>query len=667
MTHLSKINGSEDLKKLSAEELIELAAEVRQEIVSAVSDTGGHLASNLGAVELTIALHHVYNTPADRLIWDVSHQTYAHKLLTGRRDRINTLRQYGGLAGYCKRSESAYDHFGAGHASTSISAALGFAAARDLKKEKNKVVAIIGDGAMTGGLAYEGMNNAGSLKSDLLVILNDNTWSISKNVGSMSKYLTSILTDEKFVKLRNEVWELTGRFKRRDKIRQTIARLENSVKSLLVPGMLFEKLGFKYFGPIDGHDLPLLIKTLKDVRNMSGPVLLHVGTVKGKGYEPAENDATKFHGVGKFDKVTGKSPVSKPAPPSYTEVFGNTMLELAEKNDRVVALTAAMSSGTGLDDFAEKYPARFFDVGIAEGHAGTFAAALAAEGCRPYLTVYSTFMQRAYDQVIHDMAIQNLPVVLCMDRGGLVGNDGPTHHGAFDLAYLSCVPNVTIAAPKDGNELRSMMHHTANHDMKGIIAIRYPRDAVPVEMTDEVEPISWGTWEWLSEPGPLVILAVGSMVHQALQAAEALAEKSIHASVVNARFVKPFDEVILDRILRHSRLVVTVEEGCIRGGFGQAIVAHLAEHNYDGQSLNLGIPDIFVVHGSRGQLLREVGLDSDGIAMSIARYLDGHPVLKDLRPAADSGILRRFGLRRTNSPRRKETVDTENPTGTDHK
>ncbi|MCM2271943.1 MAG: 1-deoxy-D-xylulose-5-phosphate synthase, partial [candidate division Zixibacteria bacterium] len=457
MKLLPQITSPADIKKLDQEQLIELASEVRQEIVAAVAETGGHLASNLGAVELTLALHYLFDFSQDRLVWDVSHQTYAHKLLTGRAERLRTIRQYHGLAGYAKRAESEYDHFGAGHASTSISAALGFALARDLQGKEHKVVAVIGDGAMTGGLAFEGMNNAGSLRKNLLVILNDNTWSISKNVGSISKYLTGIMADEKFQRLRSEVWELTGKFKRRDKIRETIKGLENSIKGFLVPGMLFEKLGFKYFGPIDGHDLPLLIKTLEDLKQINGPVMLHIATTKGKGYSPAEDDAFKYHGIGKFDKVTGKAAASSANLPAYTNVFGKIMCELAEKDKQVVAITAAMCSGTGLVEYSEKYPERFFDVGIAEAHATTFAGGLAADGIKPFLSIYSTFLQRAYDQVIHDLAIQKLPVVICMDRAGLVGEDGPTHHGVFDIAYLSTIPNLTLCAPKDGNELRSML------------------------------------------------------------------------------------------------------------------------------------------------------------------------------------------------------------------
>ncbi len=651
MNYLPSIHSPEDTKKLTPEQLVELANEVRQTIISTVSETGGHLASNLGAVELTIALHYVFNLPEDRLIWDVSHQTYAHKLLTGRGDRMDTIRQYRGLSGYSKREESPYDHFGAGHASTSISAALGFAVARDLAGKTNKVIAVIGDGAMTGGLAFEGMNNAGSLKKDLLVILNDNTWSISKNVGSISKYLTGIMTDEKFRKLRNEVWELTGRFKRRDKIRETVRRLENSVKALLVPGMLFEKLGFRYLGPIDGHDLPLLVKTLNDMKEMTGPVLLHIATTKGKGFAPAEEDAFSYHGVGKFDKVTGKSTSSKSDLPAYTKVYGDSVVELADKDDRVVAITAAMNSGTGLVPFSEKYPDRFFDVGIAEAHAACFAAGLAAEGRRPYLTVYSTFMQRAYDQIIHDMAIQNLPVVICMDRGGLVGSDGPTHHGVFDLSYLAAVPNVTVAAPKDGNELRTMLHHTIDHDLPGVIGIRYPREIVPTPMRSEIDTIDWGTWEYLTERDrETVVLAVGTMVHEMNLAMRTLEQQGIHLTLVNARFVKPFDTEMLKHVRETARTIITVEENSLRGGFGEAIARYLLDNGYQGTFKALGIPDRFITHGSRSDLLRELELDADALARKVRSLLEHHE-------KHEGGLLHKLGLRKNGNSRKKDSAD----------
>lgn len=650
MKYLPDINGPADLKKLPVDQLPELAEEIRQQIVSTVSETGGHLASNLGAVELTVALHYVFDFMTDRLVWDVSHQTYAHKMLTGRRDQIHTIRQYGGLAGYAKRTESPFDHFGAGHASTSISAALGFAVARDLKGEDYNVVAVIGDGAMTGGLAFEGLNNAGSLKKNLLVILNDNTWSISKNVGAISKYLTGIMADEKFQKLRAEVWELTGKFKRRDRIRETIKSIENSVKGLLVPGMLFEKLGFRYFGPIDGHDVPLLVRTLEDLSHINGPVLLHVATKKGKGYTPAEEDAFKYHGVGKFDKVTGKTASSANNLPSYTQVFGDTMCELAARDPRVVAITAAMCSGTGLGAFADQYPDRFFDVGIAEAHATCFSGGLVAGGhVRPYVAIYSTFLQRAFDQVIHDLAIQKLPVVLCMDRAGLVGDDGPTHHGVFDVAYLSAVPNLTLVAPKDGNELRAVLHHALSLTSSGIIAVRYPRDTVPKPMTAELPPLTWGKWEWLVPSTDAVILAVGTMVQSALASARLLAERGIQVGVVNARFIKPLDLEALAAIRNSARLIVTVEESAIRGGFGQAVADYLLTDGYDGRFRAFGIKDDFVTHGSRAQLLKDVGLDAEGLAAGVEEFFSDE--------AKDEGnFFQRLVLRRNAAVRKRDLL-----------
>ncbi len=637
MKILPQIHTPADTKKLTLDELMILKDELRQEIVSAVSKTGGHLASNLGAVELTIAMHHVFNLPKDKILWDVSHQTYGHKILTGRRDRINTIRQYGGLAGFSKRSESEYDDYGAGHASTSISTALGFAAARDNVGDDNKVIAVIGDGSMTGGLAFEGLNNAGHLKKDLIVILNDNTWSISKNVGALSKYLTTILADEKFNKLRSEVWELTGRFKRRDKIRETISKIEQSIKGFLVPGMLFQKLGFRYFGPIDGHDLPLMIKTLEDLKQLSGPLMLHIATVKGKGYDPAEEDAGAYHGVGKFDKVTGKLAKSSPSRPSYTKVFGDIMVELAEKDDKVIAITAAMSTGTGLVDFSEKYPERFFDVGIAEGHGGCFAGGLAAENMKPYFVVYSTFMQRAYDQIIHDIALQKLPVVFCMDRAGLVGNDGPTHHGTFDLTYFSTVPNIIVAAPKDGNELRSMLHYTADNKLEGPVSIRYPRDNVPTDMLSDIKPIEWGKWEADSLDKGVIILAVGTMVQTAYEAAEILNQDTDSIAVINARFVKPFDYEMLDAIRKRAKYIITIEENQIRGGFGQAIAEYLMNNNYNGKLKVIGIPDQFVTHGNREQLLKEIHLDVDSIAHTVSEFIEKEP---------STGFLQKLRLRK---------------------
>ncbi len=661
MKYLSKIDSPDDLKTLSEEELAELSEEIRREIISAVSHTGGHLATNLGAVELTVALHYVFDSPSDKLIWDVSHQSYAHKLLTGRRDSFHTIRQHGGLSGFTKRSESDCDPFGAGHASTSISAALGFAAARDNAGLDYKVVAIIGDGSLTGGLAFEGMNNAGSSKKDLLVVLNDNTWSISKNVGAISKYLTNIMSDEKFNRLRDEIWEMTGRFKRRDRIRETIAKIEKSVKGLLVPGMLFQNFGFRYFGPIDGHDLSLVIKTLQRLKNLQGPIMLHVATVKGKGYEPAEGDPTRYHGVGRFDKVTGKLARKSSSRPSYTSVFSDTMVELGRKDKRVIAVTAAMATGTGLDKFASVFPERFFDVGIAEAHASCFAAGLAAAGARPYVAVYSTFMQRAYDQIIHDIALQELPVVFCMDRAGLVGEDGPTHHGAFDLSYLGNVPNLTVAAPADGNELRSLLHYTIGHELPGPVALRYPRAEVPTDITAEVAEIEWGKWELQSPLSDTVILATGSMVSASKQAAEMLTEQGLAVAVVNARFVKPFDSEMLQHAIGVARAIVTVEENSLRGGFGQTVGGFLLDHGYQGRFKALGLPDRYVTHGNRALLLKELGLDAAGLAREVAGIVA--PGDKEGRGFLQKLMFRRNGVGRKKAmAHRTESVAADDGT-----
>ncbi|MCX6826644.1 MAG: 1-deoxy-D-xylulose-5-phosphate synthase [candidate division Zixibacteria bacterium] len=517
MNLLPGINNSSDLKRFEESQLKELAEEIRQEIISIVADTGGHLASNLGAVELTLALHYCFDIPTDKIIWDVGHQCYTHKMLTGRRDKMRTLRQYNGLSGFPKPEESPADPFGAGHASTAISAALGLAVARDAQGLNHKIIAVVGDGALTGGLSFEGLNNAGTAKKNMLVILNDNRMSISKNVGAISKYLTNIMADQRFNKLRNEIWELTGRFKRRDKIRAMVSNIEDSIKGLLVPGFLFDKLGFRYFGPIDGHNLPLLIKTINHIKNIPGPNILHIITTKGKGYQPSEEDATRFHGIGSFDKITGKS-ISSSGLPHYTTIFGNTMVELAEQDNRIIVITAAMASGVGLTKFAEQFPERFFDVGIAEGHASCFAAGLASGGTKPFVAIYSTFLQRAYDQIIHDIALQKLPVVFCVDRAGLVGEDGPTHHGCFDLSYLSAVPDITIMAPKDGDEFRSMLYLAAKSKLTGPCAIRYPRASIPVPMGNVIEPIEWGKWEKLVISGDTVIIATGTMVETALSA-----------------------------------------------------------------------------------------------------------------------------------------------------
>ncbi len=620
MSLLDKINLSSDLKTLTEEQLKELAQEIRQEIISIVAQTGGHLSSNLGAVELTLALHYCFNIPTDKVVWDVGHQCYAHKMLTGRRELIKELRQFGGIAGFPKREESEADPFGTGHASTAISAALGLATARDAQGLNHKVIAVVGDGALTGGLAYEGLNNAGASKKNLLVILNDNKMSISKNVGAISKYLTNIMADQRFNKIRNEVWELTGRFKRRDKIRAMVSDIEDSIKGLFVPGFLFDKLGFRYFGPIDGHNLPLLIKTINQIKDIAGPKMLHIATVKGKGYAPAEADAMKFHGVGSFDKITGVAHHT-PGLPSYTSIFGETMIELAEKDKTIIAVTAAMTAGTGLAKFADKFPDQFYDVGIAEGHASCFAAGLAAGGAKPFVAIYSTFLQRAYDQIIHDIALQKLPVMFCIDRAGLVGEDGPTHHGCFDLSYLSAIPNISILAPKDGDEFRSMLYLLAEREHEGPCAIRYPRAAIPNPMSNVIEKIEWGKWEKIREGGDVLVIATGAMVEAALRAYDILRDEK-ELTVVNARFVKPLDTEFLDGCTEAYKNIIVMEENSVAGGLGQAVSSYLGSIGYKGRFQSFAIPDRFIEQGERELLLNEIGLNADALVDYI-RWLNG--------------------------------------------
>jgi len=644
MTMIERVNGPEDLKVLSTEELAQLAGEIRHEIISVVSSNGGHLASNLGAVELTLALHYCLDIPDDQIVWDVGHQSYVHKLVTGRRKELRSVRQYDGLSGFPKRSESEADPFGAGHASTAISAALGLAAARDHRRRKNEVVAVVGDGALTGGLAYEGLNNAGASKRDMIVILNDNNMSISKNVGALSKHLTGIMVDPRYNRLRNELWELTGRFRRREKIRKWVAHLEDSMKSFIVPGFFFDRLGFRYFGPIDGHDLPLLISTINQIKELHGPRLLHVLTKKGKGYAPAEADATKYHGIGSFDKLTGQARSNK-GRQSYTALFGETMCSLAEKNDNIVVITAAMTSGTGLTGFAEKYPDRLYDVGIAEAHAACFAGGLAAGGMRPFVAIYSTFLQRAYDQIIHDVALQRLPVVFCLDRAGIVGEDGPTHHGAFDISYLMAVPNLTVMAPKNGSEFKEMLRMAAEDDLDGPVAIRYPRASIPEENYPALEKIEWGSWEMVAEGGETAVFAVGTMVETALKAKELLAGKA-DITVVNARFLKPLDTAMIDRCMMKCRNIIVMEENSEVNGLGRVIGSYLKEKDYPGGFQVLGIPDRFVTHGPRERLLKDIGLTAENLAEHITALAGEHRILHEKlagNPRADSSFKRKTG------------------------
>ncbi|MGB8657247.1 MAG: 1-deoxy-D-xylulose-5-phosphate synthase [Candidatus Zixiibacteriota bacterium] len=635
---LDLVNSPQDLKNVPVDKLGELAEEIRDRIITVVSRNGGHLASNLGAVELVLALHRVFDSPQDKIVWDVGHQCYAHKLLTGRKDRFQTLREYEGLSGFPSRSESEHDVFSVGHASTSISSALGIACARDHQGEKFSVIAIVGDGALTGGLAFEGLNNAGASGKNLIVILNDNRMSISKNVGALSRYLTDVLTDEKYNKLKSEVWDLVGKFKRRDKIRAMVAKVEEGIKGFLVPGSLFEKLGFRYFGPVDGHDIRGLIKILEQLKTLNGPILLHVVTRKGKGYKYAEEDAPRFHGIGAFDKVSGDSN-GDPGEMTYTDVFGSTLVKLASSDERIVAITAAMTLGTGLMDFAKAFPQRFYDVGIAEQHGVSFASGLAAQGLKPVFAVYSTFLQRAFDQVIHDIALQNLPVILAIDRAGVVGADGPTHNGVFDLSYLRQIPNWVVMAPKDGNELKNMLQTAVNWG-NGPVAIRYPRTKIPDSVTDEFSPIPIGSWERLKKGKDVAILAVGSLVYSATQASYELQNEGIDAEVVNARFIKPLDEEMLTSLLREFDKVVTVEDNALLGGFGSAVLEFA-----ESQALNqvtikrMGIPDEFIQHGSRNQLLDILGLSKEGIVQTVRKLVRPTRVAKKAQtPKASSGV-----------------------------
>jgi len=619
---IDSIASPEDIRKLSIPELVILSGEIRDRIISVVSQHGGHLAPSLGAVELTIALHYIFDTPRDKIIWDVGHQAYAHKLITGRKKAFDTLRQYGGISGFCKRSESPYDVFNAGHASTSISSALGIACARDLAGEKFRVVAVIGDGSMTGGLAFEGLNNAGALGKDLVVVLNDNTMSISKNVGALSTYLTDLITNPLYNRLKDDIWLLTGKLSRVGRRLRTLAhRMEESVKNFLVPGMVFEALGFRYFGPIDGHNYTQMIRTLKQIKEISGPILLHVVTKKGRGYRFAEEDASKFHGIGAFEKVNGTVKKRKQVP-SYTEVFGSTMVRLASRDKNLIAITAAMSIGTGLTEFARRYPGRFFDVGIAEGHAVTFAAGLACQGMRPVVAIYSTFLQRAFDQIVHDVALQGLPVVFAIDRGGLVGEDGPTHHGLLDLSMLRQIPNMIIMAPKDEDELRHLLKTAIRYD-QGPVALRYPRGGGEgASLSPRLHLIDIGTWEVLQDGTDVAILAVGSMVYPALRAAQALSQKAIEATVINCRYIKPLDESMLKNLASHHDHLITLEENVLAGGFGAAVMEfYEQEHIREVTVSRMGLPDRFIEQGSRDRLLTTLEMDVAGICRRIQEEL----------------------------------------------
>jgi 1-deoxy-D-xylulose-5-phosphate synthase len=620
MTLLSTIEGPADLKRLRRDQLPELAREVRDRLIECVSLTGGHIGASLGVVELAIGLLYEFDSPRDQVVWDVGHQAYAWKLLTGRNDPFPTLRQPGGISGFLKRSESEHDQFGAGHAGTAMSAALGMATARDLRGESHKVVAVVGDGALTCGLSYEGMNNAGHSDRDIILIVNDNGMSISPNVGAISTTLGRIVADPRTNRLRERIKGMTlalgGVFG--EGVVDFAKNLEESVKNLFSPGMLFEELGFRYFGPIDGHDLPKLCETLRFVRGMSGPRVIHVMTQKGKGFAFAEDNQEKWHGLAAYDPVTGEARKQASGPPAWTQVFGEALAALGAEHPELVAITAAMPSGTGTSLFQKRHPERFFDVGIAEGHAVTFAGGLATQGIRPVVAIYSTFLQRAYDNVIHDVAVQHLPVTFCLDRAGLVGEDGQTHMGLYDIAYMLAVPGMTVTAPKDGDELigllRTAMAHTA-----GPFCTRYPRDKAPADPRPaaEIPAVPYGTWERLRSGKDVAILAVGTMVPAAVAAAELLAADGIDCAVINARFLKPLDLSLLELLLQEHRILVTVEEGTIVNGFGAYLAETLQTTHPEVRVVALGVPDRLIEQAPRAEQLELYGLTAAGIARRI--------------------------------------------------
>lgn len=624
MSILQQINSPADLKALSPEELSRLAEEIRRLIIHTVARNGGHLAPNLGVVELTLALHRVFTTPRDKIIWDVGHQCYVHKLLTGRREQFASLRQFGGLSGFPRPLESAHDAFATGHSSTSVSAALGMALARDLQKQQYHVIAVIGDGALTGGMALEALNHAGHLQSNLIVVLNDNEMSIAQNVGGLSRYLSRLRSDPKYTRGKEELENIIKRIPNiGSAVLKMADRLKDAFKYLVVPGMFFEELGFTYLGPVDGHDLPELMRILQQARSLKGPVLVHVLTQKGRGYQPALDDPDTFHGVAPFNPETGQPLKTSPVP-GYTQVFGQFMVEMGQRIPNLVAITAAMPGGTGLKGFAARYPERFFDVGIAEQHAVTLAAGLASQGMRPVVAIYSTFLQRAYDQIVHDVCLSGLPVVFAIDRGGLVGDDGPTHHGVFDFSYLRHLPNMMIMAPADENQLRQMLYTALMHD--GPVAVRYPRSSGIGCPMEELKAIPPGSARVLQEGDQLTLLAVGSMVQPARQAAQELARQGIATACIDARFVKPLDEKLILHYAARTGRMITVEENVLAGGFGSAVLELLQQCGLNQvQVMRLGVPDCFITHGSRDILLKQCGLTGEQIAAAALELMQKRP------------------------------------------
>ena len=621
--YLNTVNTPEDLKKLNLAELKVLVDEIREFLVDTISKIGGHLGASLGVAELTVALHYVFNTPDDKLIWDVGHQGYIHKILTGRKDQLKTIRQYGGISGFLKIAESEYDVFGAGHASTSLSAALGVATARDFLKKKYKVVGIIGDGSMTGGMAYEAMNNIGLLKKDIIVVLNDNKMSIAPNVWSLHNYFNEFLSNPSYNKFRNYVWDETGKLdpKIGDRLKRFAAKVEGGLKGVVTPGMLFEALGFRYFGPINGHNIVNVVKIFEEIRDFSGPILVHVVTEKGHGYKPAKNHYQKFHASTPWDKDTGLAIKKSGGSPAYTKIFGDALVEICKENEKVVGITAAMPDGTGLDILQKEMPERYFDVGIAEQHAVTFAAGMATEGFTPVCAIYSSFIQRAFDQIVHDCAIQKLPVIFVMDRAGIVGADGPTHHGALDLSFFRSIQGVVLMAPKDEQELRDMLY-TATLYKKGPIAIRYPRgNALGVEIKP-FSQIPIGKGEIVEKGNDAAIIAIGNMVDIAMKARAELAKENIDIEVVNARFVKPLDAELLKDVFSRHKKVITLEDNVITGGFGSAILEFMNQQKINDVDVIVhGLPDKFVEHGTPDELFRDLKLDAKGVTEIIKDHL----------------------------------------------
>ncbi|MFH1995760.1 MAG: 1-deoxy-D-xylulose-5-phosphate synthase [Candidatus Omnitrophota bacterium] len=618
---LDTINEPKDLKVVPLKKLPQLAREIREEIVQTISQTGGHLAPSLGTVEITIALHYVLDAPRDTILWDVGHQSYAHKILTGRRKRFSTIRQLGGISGFPNRNESKYDIVTCGHSSTAISVGLGLALARDLKKEKKKVAVVIGDAALAGGMSFEALNHAGQLKKDLMVILNDNEFSISPAVGALSGYLNRIITNPIYNKVRKDVERLLKRIPRFGfKAYRSARKLEEGLKNLLIPGILFEELGFRYFGPIDGHNIPLLVSTLKNLAKLSEPILIHVVTKKGKGYKFAEENPSAFHGTSPFSVETGKKVhADTGGMKTFTAAFGEKIVSLARENSSILGITAAMPEGTGLARFASMFPERFFDAGIAEQHAVGLAGGFALGGFRPVVAIYSTFLQRGYDQIIHDVALQNQPVVFCLDRAGIVGEDGPTHHGLFDIPFLRHVPNLTVMAPKSPEELEAMLEFSLSR-AAGPVAIRYPRGTLLYRKAMPVGPIEYGKAEVLREGKDVILFAVGSMVEQALEIQELLLKRRVHATVVNARFIKPLDEELLEQLLGRTKKMVVLEEGCIEGGFGSAILEFLSRENLQGLRVKLiGLPSKFIEHGKREELFLKYNLTPSAVCDVINR------------------------------------------------